>query len=139
MACALATSLCACSSETVSHDATQLPEKARDLISQNFNSAISVVEVEKKFGKVDEYEVVLTDGAEISFTSGGEWKSVDTPNNRPIPSGLIPTSIVGFVTEKHNGAYIVGIEKNKKGYEVELSNGVEIQFDNAGNFMSYDK
>lgn len=134
----LATALGSCSTENVSHDATQLPVKARDLIAANFTSAISVVETEKSLGSISEYEVVLTDGSEITFNGNGEWKSIETPNNRQIPSGLIPTSIAGYVAEKHKGAYIVGIEKEKKGYEVELSNEVKMLFDKAGNFLKYE-
>lgn len=135
----MAIALCACSSEKVSHDASHLPAEARDMIARNFNSAISIVETEEGFGKTLEYEVILTDGAEITFTKNGEWKSIETPNNRAIPEGLVPTAIAGFIAEKHAGAYIVGIEKNKKGYEIELSNGVDMQFDKAGNFLNYDK
>lgn len=138
-ACLLTLGMASCSSETTTHDASILPAKARDLISQNFTSAISVIETEKSLGKTHEYEVVLTDGTQIEFNGDGEWKSVDTPNNLPIPQGMVPTAIARFVAEKHAGAYIVGIDKNKKGYEVELSNEVEIQFDAGGNFLSYDK
>ena len=134
----LGVALMACSSESISHDASKLPAKARDLISQNFNSAVSMVETEKSVGKVKEYEVILTDGVQVTFSGDGEWKSVDTPNNIPVPHGLVPTSIAEFVAQKHAGAYIVGIEKNKKGFEVELSNGVDMQFDTAGVFMKYD-
>lgn len=134
----LGVALMSCSSESISHDASKLPAKARDLISQNFNSAVSMVETEKSVGKVKEYEVILTDGVQVTFSGDGEWKSVDTPNNIPVPHGLVPTSISEFVAQKHAGAYIVGIEKNKKGFEVELSNGVDMQFDTAGVFMKYD-
>lgn len=136
--CLLAVGLGACSSEAVSHDASQIPEKARQTISQNFTSAISVVKTEKDMGRIDEYEVVLTDGTEIEFEANGDWKNINTPNNIAIPSGLIPTAIAGYVAEKHAGALIVGIEKEKKGYDVELSNGVDIQFDLQGNFVKYD-
>ena len=136
--CAVALCFAACTSETVSHDATQLPKKARDIINQNFSSAISLIETEKSMGSVKEYEVTLTDGSEISFNGNGEWKSVDTPTNIPVPAGLVPTNIAKFVAEKHAGAFIVGLDKNKKGFEVELSNDVEIQFDPAGNFIKYD-
>lgn len=134
----LALGLSACSSKDVSHDATRLPSKARDVISQNFTSAISLIEEEKDFGKVTEYEVTLTDGSEITFNSGGEWTSVNTPNNIPVPAGLVPTAISTYVAEKHAGALIVGIEKDKKGFEVELSNDLDLQFDSSGNFMKYD-
>ena len=137
-ALALTLGMTACSQENVSHDATNLPAKAQDLISRNFTSAISLVKEEKNFGKVDEYEVTLTDGSEISFNGSGELKSVDTPNNRPVPTGLVPTAIAKYVAEKHAGAFIVGLETEKKGYEIQLSNGVEMKFDKAGNFMKYD-
>lgn len=131
--------LSACTSENVTHDATVIPKNARDIISQNFTSAISVVKEEKSMGSVSEYEVTLTDGTDISFNANGDWKSVETPVSRAVPEGLIPTAISRYVKEKHAGAYIDGIEKNKKGYEVDLSNGVDIQFDSSGNFVSYSK
>lgn len=135
----LSVGLASCSTETVSHDVSVLPQKARTLISQNFTSGVSLVEIEKSAGSVKEYEVTLTNGSEISFTGGGEWKSIDTPNNIPVPQGLVPTSINKYVEEKHAGVYIVGIEKDNKGFEVDLSNGVEIEFDSMGNFIKYDK
>ena len=136
---ALALGMGACASESVTHDASQLPAEARDVISRNFNSAISLIETEKSMGSVSEYEVTLTDGSQITFKGNGEWESVDTPSTIPVPSGLVPTAIAKYVAEKHAGVIIVGIEKNKKGYEVELSNNVEMQFDAAGNFVAYDK
>lgn len=138
LAAALALGTAACTSETVSHDASQLPSKAQEFISQNFTSAISVVEKDKNLGKTSEYEVTLTDGSQIEFNSSGEWKSVDTPNNVPVPAGIVPTNIAQYVAQNHQGAYIVGIEKNKKGYEIELSNGMDMQFGPAGNFLNYD-
>ncbi|MDE7160186.1 MAG: PepSY-like domain-containing protein [Muribaculaceae bacterium] len=39
----------------------------------------------------------------------------------------------------HKGASIVGIEKERYGYEVELSNGIEMRFDKQGRFVRYDK
>lgn len=137
-ALALALSVSACSSKDVSHDATRLPVQARELISRNFTSAISLVEEEKSFGKTTEYEVTLSDGSQITFKGNGEWESIDTPNNIPIPAGLVPTAIAKYVAAKHAGAYIVGLEKEKKGYEVELSNGVDMVFDLSGNFIKYD-
>ena len=128
----------ACSKDNVSHDANTLPSKAHELLAQNFNSAISLVNEEKEFGKVEEYEVTLSDGTQVTFSSDGEWKSVDTPNNLSVPAGLVPTSIADYVKDKHNGAFIVGIEKEKKGFEVELSNGIDMKFDTSGNFISYD-
>lgn len=139
LACVFGMGLIACSSEHYTHDASQLPKKATEFISKNFTSSVSVVEIEKNLGTTKEYEVTLTDGTEISFNKSGEWESVESAPNKSVPSGVIPTSIAGFVAQKQQGASIVGIERDNKGYEVELSNGVEIKFDNSGNFIKYDK
>lgn len=129
----------ACSSENYSHDAQTLPEKAQSMISQYFKSAISVVKEEKEAFSGKEYEVVLSNGCEITFDGNGEWKNIETPVNLSVPEALILPSISNYVVNHHKGATIVGIEKNKKGYEVELSNGVEIQFNQEGGFLQYDK
>lgn len=131
--------LSACSQESVSHDANTLPSKAHEVLARNFTSAISLVKEEKDFGSVSEYEVTLTDGSEVTFSGDGDWKSVETPNNIAVPAGIVPTAISNYVRQKHAGALIVGIEKNKKGYDVELSNGIDMQFDKTGNFVAYDK
>lgn len=138
MALLLAGSLTACSSEEVSHDATSLPTQAAELIQRNFTAGVSLVKTEKNFGKTSEYEVTLTDGSEISFNGSGDWESIETPNNIPVPSGVVPTNIATFIREKQAGTYIVGIEKEKHGYDVNLSNGLELKFDLSGNFLSYD-
>lgn len=140
IAIAFCTAFAACSKESYSHDATNLPQKAKTTLSQNFTAAVSLVKVEKSgLGGTEEYEVVLTNGTEITFKANGDWESVETPNNIAVPSGLVPTAITNFVREKHAGALIVGIDKEKNGFDVELSNGLEIKFDKGGNFVAYDK
>lgn len=138
MVLAMGLGLTACSSTDTTHDAAVIPSKARNLISQNFNSAVSVVEIDKDWGSVSEYEVTLTNGTDIKFSGSGDWKSIEMPPTHPVPAGLVPTAIAKFVAEKHAGAFINGIEKTKKGFDVELSNGVDMQFDEAGNFVKYD-
>lgn len=138
LALAMVAALTACEKETTSQDATNLPAKAQDLISQNFSSGISLVKTETNtFGK-KEYDVILTDGSSISFNSSGEWEEIETPNNLAVPEGLVPTAIANYVRAKHAGTSIVGIDIEKKGFEVNLSNGVKIDFDKAGNFIKYD-
>ncbi|MBS5529141.1 MAG: PepSY-like domain-containing protein [Prevotella sp.] len=54
------------------------------------------------------------------------------------PSGLVPSEIVNYVQQNQKNVTIVSIEKNSKGYDVELSNGVDIKFNSAGRFIRYD-
>lgn len=127
-----------CSSESYSHDAQNLPDKAKSVISQYFKSSITLVKEEKEAFSGKEYEVVLANGSEITFDSDGEWKSIDTPVSMAVPQALVLPSISSYVAANHAGTFIVGIEKNKKGFEVELANGVEIQFNKDGGFLQYD-
>lgn len=121
-----------------SHDASVLPEAAKSTISNNCKAKVSVVKVDKDFGRVSEYEVILTDGTEISFDRDGNWKNVETSNTHAVPSAFVPVQIRNYVAKNQAGTNIVGIEKERKGYEVELSNGVDMKFDKAGNFIRYD-
>lgn len=128
----------ACSKTEVSHNANVLPEKARTVLSQNFTSAITLVKTTSSVASSKEYEVTLANGTEIEFKGNGEWTSVETPSNVAVPSGLVPTAISNYVKTKHAGAIIVGIEKEKKGYSIDLSNDIELNFDQEGNFLSQD-
>lgn len=59
-------------------------------------------------------------------------------NTKSVPTSIIPTSIRTTVAKLQPKQRIVGIEKERRGYDVELSNGVEMKFDRDGKFMRYD-
>ncbi len=138
LAIALGLTFAASAKDTYAHDASVLPEAARTTISNNFKAKVSVVKIEKTMGRVDEYEVVLTDGTEISFDRSGNWDNVEVANNASIPKSLIPKGISEYVKKNHSGTRVVGIDKERSGYEVELSNGIDMKFDRNGNFIRYD-
>lgn len=125
--------------DTYAHDASVLPKAARTTISNNFKSEVSLVKIDKDFGRVSEYEVILTDGTEISFDRDGNWYNVETSAAKSVPAAFIPKGISNFVAKNHKGARIVGIDKERNGYDVELSNGIDIKFNKAGEFRRYDK
>lgn len=120
------------------HDASVLPEAAKTTISNNFKSKVSIVKIDKKLGKVSEYEVILTDGSEISFDSKGNWENVETNKSSSVPSGFVPKAISEYVKKNQPDTHIVGIDKERSGYDIELSNGVDIKFDKDGRFIRYD-
>lgn len=125
--------------DTYAHDATVLPKAAQTTIANNFKSEVSLVKIDKNFGRVSEYEVILTDGTEISFDRNGNWDNVETSASKSVPSAFIPKGISSYVAKNHKGARVVGIDKERSGYEVELSNGIDIKFNKAGEFQRYDK
>ena len=126
-------------SDTYAHDASVLPKAAQTIIKNNCKGKVSVVKIDKTLGYVTEYEVVLTDGTEISFDRDGNWDNVETSNTQSVPSGFVPAAITNYVKKNHSGTRIVGIDKERSGFEIELSNGIEIKFDKKGAFLRYDK
>lgn len=129
------------------------PMAARDRVYQNVNvlpataqatlnryfakTPVNHIKVDKKTFGGTEYDVILNDGTQIEFDSKGNWKEIDC-GSRGVPDGLVLKPITDYVKRNFKGQKIVGIDVNKNNYEIELSNGVEIQFDRAGNFKKVD-
>ena len=120
------------------HNVTDLPMAAQTTLKNNFKASVSHIKIEKDFGKISEYDVILTDGSEITFDRNGNWKEIEVKSTSSIPTGLIPDAIASYVKTNQKKVKITGIEKNRSGYEVELSNGVEMKFDSNGKFLRYD-
>ena len=121
-----------------SHDVSVLPEQAQQVLKQNFKSEISHIKIGKEFGQIREYDVVMTDGSEIYFDKHGNWKEVEVSPKMSVPSAIIPNPIITFVKDNQKEAKVTGIEKKNYGYEVELSNGMDVRFTEKGKFIRYD-
>ena len=134
----LTASLPAMARKNYTHDASVLPPAATVMLKKNFKADVSLVKTEKSFGRVSEYEVILRDGTEVSFDGSGNWKEIETSVKSKVPDGMVPQEIRQYIKSRQNNSKVIGIEKDRKGYEVKLANGVEIKFDSAGNFIKYD-
>lgn len=121
-----------------SHDISTLPVAAQTILKNNFKADVSHIKMDVAFHNVREYDVVLTDGSEITFDSKGNWKEIEVKAKGSVPAALVPSSISTYVKQNQKNAKIIGIEKNRSGYEVELSNGVEMEFNHEGKFLRYD-
>lgn len=115
-----------------------LPAAARNMLSTYFPSIqVNHVKVDKGIFST-EYEVILADGTEIDFDGDGEWEAIDRGRYTAIPDGLILKSIRDYVATNYKGAKIVEIDKDRNSYEISLSNGIDLEFDRAGNFRRID-
>lgn len=119
-------------------DSNALPVAAQAVLKKNFKSKVSLIKVDKDFGRISEYEVILTDGSEVSFDRDGNWKSVEVRSDASVPKAFILAPISRYVQTHHKGTRIVGIERSANKYEVELSDGVDIEFALDGAFKRYD-
>lgn len=130
--------LSACAKDEYSRNPNTLPLAARTTLKNNFKGKISVIKIDKDFGKVSDYEVILTDGSEVTFDRKGNWKDIESAPDSKVPAKLVPAAISKYVKENHGSARIIGIDKDRNGYEIELSNGLELKFNREGKFLRYD-
>lgn len=124
--------------DTYSRDVNTLPKAAQTTLANNFKAKVSVIKIDKDLGRVSDYEVILTDGTEITFDRDGNWDNIEVGVKGKVPSAFIPTAISTYVKSHQPGQKIVGIDKERGGYEIELSNGVEMKFDKDGRFIKYE-
>lgn len=122
----------------VVRDVTLLPKTAQTFLSKNFKSDVSYIKIDKTLGYVHDYEVVLTDGTEISFEKDGNWDNVETPGDMAVPAQIVPKAISSYVAKNFPGQHIVKIDKERYGYDIELQSGLDLVFDKAGKLKRID-
>ena len=118
-------------------NAQALPEAVNAFVKQYFpNATIAGVEMDSDHGGV-EYDVHLSDGTEIDFDVNNQWDNVDC-HTKAVPASLVPKAIAAYVSSNYQNMAITKINKEYHGYEIELANGLDLNFDRSGNFMGMD-
>ncbi|UIR54725.1 PepSY-like domain-containing protein [Sphingobacterium sp. SRCM116780] len=119
-------------------NSNQLPANAQTFIKNNFstNQISSIIEeTENLFYK--EYKIILKNGTKIDFDKTGNWEEVDGENTA-IPLKIVPTAIKNYIAKSFPDTQIVKIKQSNRKYEVEISNGLELQFNKKGQFIKID-
>ncbi len=111
-----------------------LPEEAREMLDEHFPKAkVSLIKVDRHLLKKTDYDVRLTNGATIEFSNKGKWTSVDC-GKRTVPEALVPKTIQKYVAKNYPDTKIVSIRKRNAGYDIGLSDNVELRFNLLGQF-----
>ncbi|MCQ2153558.1 MAG: PepSY-like domain-containing protein [Bacteroidales bacterium] len=109
-----------------------LPDAGQQLLNTHFaGMTASYIVKETDFADVD-YDIRLENGTEIDLDDDGNWTKIDCRRNA-VPEGLVPAEILSKVKETFPGAFIVEIERERRGFDVELNNGLEVKFDRKFN------
>ena len=136
LAC-LFTTATVCHADDMPIPAAQLPAAAKTFVQKNFpGKTIAYAEKDAEFMNT-KYEVSLNDGTQIDFDKNGNWDKVDC-HMVAVPAAIVPATIQQYVNANFAGISVVKIDKERHGYDVELSNGIEIKFNHQGAFIGYD-
>ena len=139
----LAAAVFALGTSTVSADndrpisVSELPEKAQQFIRQHFpNEKVSFAKMERELFDTT-YEVIFTSGKKVEFYRNGDWKDVDC-RYATVPAGIVPAPIMAKARELYGDVAVLEIDRDKRNYEVKLTNGLELTFDLRYNLLDID-
>lgn len=115
----------------------QLPQNAQTFIKQHFpNEKVAYAKYEREFLE-STYEVVFTSSVKIEFYKNGDWKEIDCKYST-VPAAIVPAQIAAYVKQNWPEASIVKIDRDKRDYEVKLTNRLELTFDLNFNLIEID-
>lgn len=116
----------------------QLPAAAQRTLRQDF-SRLKIA-----FAKQDDhilersYDVVFSNGDKIEFDRRGQWTEISCRHSE-VPSGLIPSAIRSYISQSYPGVKVLEIERDRKEYDIELSNGISLTFDKKFRLIDIDR
>ena len=113
------------------------PAKAQTLLSKHFKGQKVMLATIESGVVSRSYDVVLRNGTKLEFDKKGNLTEIDCKQGI-VPSQLIPQAIKNYLKENYRGETVRKIELNKKEYEVELTNGIDLTFNKHFQLIDID-
>ncbi|KUF43906.1 PepSY-like domain-containing protein [Myroides marinus] len=128
--------------EQISED--QLPTNSKTFLRSVFPNAsfrhTAKVTTPNYYGT--EYTTSLDNKVEIDFDKAGNWTEVEMSDHSAIPTEFLKqevSTILDYVNKNYPGMSILELDRDmKRGYEVTLSNGLELIFNIKQEFVGLD-
>ena len=118
-------------------DYEQLPAAAMAFIQSDFPS-LSISFITRDADLLDTtYDVHFTNGLKLEFNSKGEWKEISNATVL-IDTKYIPKEILASIASRWPDAGIKKIERYRQGYEIELTNRLELKYDKHFRLVEID-
>lgn len=119
---------------------TKLPASSQEFLKTHF-PGIAVTQIIKETdGLEKDYTVYLANGFDIDFEKNGDWDDVDG-HIHPLPQSilaLLPAGIIEYIAANYPDASIVEVNRERYGYEIDLTGRTELKFNASGGFIGYD-
>ncbi|MDR1792974.1 MAG: PepSY-like domain-containing protein [Bacteroidales bacterium] len=119
---------------------SQLPEVSQTFIETHFSGVAVSTVVREQDNLATHWSVYLVNGVEIEFEKKGQWEEVDC-KTFAVPASilaLIPAQIITYCQENFPTVLITQVNKENYGYEIGLSNDMDIEFNSKGEFRKID-
>lgn len=111
----------------------QLPAPAQELLKKHFAEKVPLIITVDW----DDYKVIYQSGEKVEFDKKGNWKDLDCKVSR-VPVALIPEQIKANVKATFPGAIIIKLDRDRRGYDVKLNNGMELEYNKKFQVVDID-
>ncbi len=109
----------------------------KKFISTHFKDHTILKAKEDKERNSMKYKVKLTDNTKLEFDSN--YKIIEIDSKGKVPESVVPAAILAYVKANYPNNYITDWELKGANQQVELNNGLELEFNMKGDFLSIDK
>ena len=110
-------------------DPQKLPATAREFIATHFPDT--------RIGRTDSYDVLLENGSDLEFDRRGQWTEIDAERTT-VPQSIIPLRIADYLKRNYPDRPVVKIDRDRRGYGIELSDGTDLEFNVRCEFLRID-
>lgn len=115
---------------------SELPNEITSYISTHFPNN-TIVEVTKdRDGLTKTYDVLLSESLNLVFNSNKQIIEIDGINQ--LPNSVIPEKILQYVATNYPINFITDWELDDKNQQVQLDNGLDLEFNMKGDFLRID-
>ena len=111
----------------------RLPATAQTMLNQNFADKVPLVIT----ADWDDYKVMYASGEKVEFDKRGNWRDIECKASQ-VPTDLIPAKIAANVNATFPGSTITEIDRDHTGYSVQLSNGLELEYNRRFQVIDVD-
>lgn len=111
----------------------QLPQTAQTMLKTHFADKVPLVITVDW----DDYKVMYQSGEKVEFDKKGNWKDLDCKVSA-VPTALIPEQIKNHVKATFPGTTIIKLDRDRRGYDVKLNNGLELEYNKQFQVVDID-
>lgn len=111
----------------------QLPAPAQAMLKQHFGDKVPLVITADR----SDFNVMYQSGEKVGFDKKGNWREIECKRSS-VPEALVPEQIKAAVKKSFPGTTIQKIDRDRRGYDVELDNGLDLEFNKKFQMVEID-
>ncbi|HRN56267.1 MAG TPA: PepSY-like domain-containing protein [Agriterribacter sp.] len=128
-------SFASCEKETVLQE-NDLPAEIKNYVATHFPSGRIIQSVKDRDGLEVTYDLILEGNISLEFNKKKEITDIE--GSTRLPDSVIPSGIRDYIAANYPGNFVTGWELDDRNQQVTLDNGLELEFNMAGDFLRID-